>query len=384
MISNSKVFFTVTVLLLISAAAFTQKVYQVHLKFAAELNTSKVKLFYFNGRDFKKVTGPFADDQVTISDSIYSKFAKLSCAYYKTRERSDFVSSFFIANTSASIVFNKIKDTLANPFLNYTLINAYNVDSLSEAKKFKSFISVEFEDYANFSTRFGDVMKENDSLNAIGKSKYHKLMNKELQFYCQNGNQYYSLWLFKEQLFQYMDNFLTAESLLKIFDNAFTTELKNTFEGKQIKTTLTGRINISDNDYGNNFKSIDINNKPVDLKTYKGKYVLINFWASWCGPCIAELPTIKRLNAEYGKGKLAVISASIDTDKKAFMHAVKKHGINWTNIFHDTELEKIFLKTYAIPQVYLIDPYGKLVYSREEEKDYDLNKLTEILKKAKM
>lgn len=384
MTPKAKFFYIVAVLLLISVTSFAQKVFQVSLKFPVELNTSKVKIFFLNGKDFKKITGPFTDNQVTISDSVYSKFPTLICSYYETVERSAFTSSFFIEDTSSSIVFNESKDTLTNPFSNYKPTNAYNIDSLDEAKKFKSFISVESNNYKNFSTKFENFTNENDSLNRIKETKYHKLMNKELDFFRQNGNLYYSLWLFKEQLPQFMNNFLTADSLLTIFDNSFTAELKNTFEGKQIETTLRGRINISGNDYGNYFKSVDINNKPVDLKTYKGKYVLINFWASWCGPCIAELPTIKKLNDEYGNSKLAVISVSIDKDKKAFMDAIKKYGITWTNILHDIELENIFLKTSAIPQVYLIDPSGKLVYSREEQKDYHLNKLTKILKETKM
>jgi thiol-disulfide isomerase/thioredoxin len=361
----------------LSFATFSQKVFHVSFKFPAELNTEKIKIFYLDGKEFKKIKGPFINNQISISDSFFSRFANIVCFYYKTPERSSFGSSFFVWDTSAAIIFNESKDTLTSPFLNYKLTNAYNVDSTDEARRLTSFTSVEEVDYDVFLDRIGN--NNSDSLNELKRIKYRKVMKKQLDFISQNGNQYYSLWFFKGNLFQFMDDFLTADSLLEIFEISFTPELKNSFEGKQVESILKGKISISNNDYAHYFKSVDINNKPVDLNSFKGKYILINFWASWCGPCIAELPTIHKLNNLYGKNKLTIISVSIDKDKQAFIKAVKKYKINWINILHDIDLENTFLKTGAIPQVYLIGPDGKLIYSREEQKDYDLKKLTSIL-----
>jgi thiol-disulfide isomerase/thioredoxin len=273
---------------------------------------------------------------------------------------------------------NYNKDTLANPFSNYKLTNAYDMAKTEAYKKMKLFIGDEWTTYHNFLKKYGNEIESNDSLNSISKAKYNKILNKELDFIKQNGSQYYSFWFFKNELLNEND-FLSPDTLLKVYNLAFPIELKNSFEGKLVESILRGKSNISGNNYAPYFKSVDIENNTVDLEKFKGKYVLLNFWASWCGPCIAEMGTIRSLNDEYAQ-KLVVISVSTDHNKKAFIQAVKKYKMNWINIFHDIEIENIFLKNSAIPQVYLIDPKGMLIYSRDEEKDYDLQKLKKILK----
>lgn len=380
--SKSIFLFIGTVLLFISVTMSAQKVFQVHFKFPIGLDTKKVKIFYNNGKEWKKLKDAFVNNEVTIADSLYSRFATISCMYYATEEKSSFSSSFFVWDAPATIIVNENKDTLANLFSDCKPTNAFDIAKTEEAKRFKLFTSVESNDYAGFLKKFGDEISGNDSFIAIRKVKYNKLLNKELDYIRQNGSEYYSLWLFKNELLS-MDDFLSPDSLLKVFDMTFTHDFKSAFEGKQIESILRGKVNIAGNNYAPYFKSVDIQDKIVDLNNFKGKYVLLSFWASWCAPCIAELGIIKNLNDEYGKKKLVVISVSIDRDKQPFLKAVKKYKMNWTNIFNDIEIESIFLKKGGIPQVYLIDPNGELIYNRQKEKDYDLYKLKKILKEGK-
>jgi thiol-disulfide isomerase/thioredoxin len=365
-------------LLFISLTACGQRIFDAHIIFPREINTGKVKIFYDNGKDLKKIKGPFLNNEVNITDSLYSKFATINCMYYAKDAESSFGTSFFVWDTPDTIVMNYNKDTLANPFSNYKLTNAYDMAKTEAYKKMKLFIGDEWTTYHNFLKKYGNEIESNDSLNSISKAKYNKILNKELDFIKQNGSQYYSFWFFKNELLNEND-FLSPDTLLKVYNLAFPIELKNSFEGKLVESILRGKSNISGNNYAPYFKSVDIENNTVDLEKFKGKYVLLNFWASWCGPCIAEMGTIRSLNDEYAQ-KLVVISVSTDHNKKAFIQAVKKYKMNWINIFHDIEIENIFLKNSAIPQVYLIDPKGMLIYSRDEEKDYDLQKLKKILK----
>jgi thiol-disulfide isomerase/thioredoxin len=104
----------------------------------------------------------------------------------------------------------------------------------------------------------------------------------------------------------------------------------------------------------------------------------LNFWASWCEPCIAEFPAIKQLRANYKSDKLEIISINSDSELPKCMAAIKKHEMNWTHISRNNDL----LKTYAvigIPVVYLIDPKGEIIFSRDEEKDFKLELLSKIL-----
>lgn len=379
---NSKLLVIGCSLLLISRITFSQKMIHAYIKFPVSVNSNKIKIFYDNGKEWKIIRAPFVNNEVIISDSLYSKYASISCTYYSNLEKSSYSVSFFVWGTLADIRIKENKDSLANPFLYYTLKNAYDISETAGFKKMTKFISRQSRDYEDFLKKHDNEIAGNDSLKEIGRQKRKRLLNKELDFIMQNGSDYYSFWIFKNELVS-VDDFLSADTLLKIYAVTFPKALKNSFEGRQIESMLRGKINISAGILAPYFKSIDIQNKPVDLKDFHGKYVLLNFWASWCGPCIAELGIIRELNMQYGNTKLVVISISTDRDKNAFLKALKRNKMNWINIYHDIEIENIFLKGGEIPQVYLIDPNGKLIYSRQSDKDYDLYKLRKILESNK-
>src|ERR1035437_9607552 len=109
------------ILLCFTQGVKSQKVFHVTIKFPEQLNTSKVKIFYENGKEFRKIKGPFTANEVTISDSFYSKYAIIDYAYYATVEESQFVSRFFVWDSVAVITFNSNEDTIASPFSNYKL-----------------------------------------------------------------------------------------------------------------------------------------------------------------------------------------------------------------------------------------------------------------------
>ncbi|MVM41703.1 redoxin domain-containing protein [Spirosoma sp. HMF3257] len=95
-----------------------------------------------------------------------------------------------------------------------------------------------------------------------------------------------------------------------------------------------------------------------------GKYTLVDFWASWCGPCRQESPTLVRLYTKYkGKG-FAIVSVSIDTDKTRWENAIKKDGYTWENV---SELDGYSGSTAAlytvtaIPNSFLLDKDGKII-----------------------
>lgn len=127
-------------------------------------------------------------------------------------------------------------------------------------------------------------------------------------------------------------------------------------------------------------ESLDYYSKEK-LSLINKKYTLLVFWASWCKPCIAEIPKIKELHKFYQTDNFKIVYVTLDEDSTKFMEAVKKYDLSWNHIYGDKNVIKSF-GVLGIPQVFLIDNTGKIMYSREEEKDFksELPVLEAILK----
>ncbi|MPR33729.1 redoxin domain-containing protein [Salmonirosea aquatica] len=104
--------------------------------------------------------------------------------------------------------------------------------------------------------------------------------------------------------------------------------------------------------------------QDIALSSLRGKYVLIDFWASWCGPCRMENPNVVKLYNKYKDKGFAIYGVSLDKDKNAWLGAIKKDGLTWT---HGSDLKfwnSAVAQTYgvnAIPATYLLDKEGKVI-----------------------
>jgi thiol-disulfide isomerase/thioredoxin len=116
------------------------------------------------------------------------------------------------------------------------------------------------------------------------------------------------------------------------------------------------------------FTSNDSNGKPVSLSSFRGKYVLIDFWASWCGPCRAENPNVASAYHKYKDKGFEVLSVSLDYpgQKAAWLKAVQADKLDWTQVsdlkgYNSDAAVKYSVQ--SIPANFLVDPSGKIVAS---------------------
>lgn len=112
------------------------------------------------------------------------------------------------------------------------------------------------------------------------------------------------------------------------------------------------------------FTAKDIDGKPISLSSYKGKYVFIDFWASWCHPCREENPAVTAAFHKFKDKGLNILSVSLDAQRDAWIKAVEQDKLEWPQVsnlkgFKDEVAVKYAIS--AIPSNFLIDPSGKII-----------------------
>ncbi|WP_235938066.1 peroxiredoxin family protein [Chitinophaga solisilvae] len=113
-----------------------------------------------------------------------------------------------------------------------------------------------------------------------------------------------------------------------------------------------------------NFTQQNVKGDPVKLTDYRGKYVLLDFWASWCGPCRAENPNVLENYEKYHSKGLEILGVSLDDKKDAWVKAIKDDGLTWEHVSDLKGWRNVVAKEYnirAVPSNFLLDKDGKII-----------------------
>ena len=170
-------------------------------------------------------------------------------------------------------------------------------------------------------------------------------------------------------LFSFTNTVLKSVKNVTAKENAyrdFMVVVKNPVYKADIAEVYTNYKNMSANAITPDFVYYDIDGKAVSLKDLRGKYVYIDVWATWCGPCKAEIPFLSKVEAAYHGKNIHFVSLSVDQqkDKSKWTSYVKDNKLGGIQVMADKDFNSDFVKKFninSIPRFILIDPAGKIV-----------------------
>ena len=204
------------------------------------------------------------------------------------------------------------------------------------------------EDAENIINRFKAVMKPDSIHHSFYLGDILQMMHRYEDM----------LQVFNELEKQEPDNRSVARKLAEIHEMLGNAELAKEYREKaEPALALLGKP-VPD------FSATDLDGNPISLQDYRGNIVLLDFWAVWCGPCIAEMPNVKKVYDTYKTQGFDIIGVSLDTDETRLRDYLKENEIPWRQVFSGQGWQSPVARQYginAIPAPWLIDRDGTLI-----------------------
>ena len=154
----------------------------------------------------------------------------------------------------------------------------------------------------------------------------------------------------------------TAEEMESMY-NKFTPEVKASYPGQLLAKKIESLRLVSEGQIAPEIELPAPDGTMVKLSSLRGKYVLVDFWASWCGPCLEEAPNVKAIYEDYKDKGFEVYGISLDTDKAAWENAIKQNGLDWIHVSSLKSNDPVIkqFNVIGIPCTYLLDREGRII-----------------------
>ena len=361
MSNTLKIYIIVFFLFSVIQATANRKL-NIEIEFPESIIHAKVKILLDNGLKERFIPVVFIGNRILINDTVSCLYTTLIILYPNINERLYGIRVLVNSKAFASILFKEVSSTIDNQLSSYVLRNVIGDSKCKEALKLMNFTKPESD--SNYYSNQYNLLKTDSSLNYYNTS-ITKLALKQLEYVKNHGDNYYYFSIFRLDIVPALLRKYQNE-LYEIFNNTFPKKFKKSYEGKNLKALIEGNLFIKKGNHSPEFEVNDYKGASVSLSSFRGKYVLLSFWATWCGPCLKEIPLLQEIRKNYSPDKLEIISVSYDSDTSAFIKGINALKMDWINIYSNNNLRNLF-GNKPIPSLYLIDQNGIIISSNWED-----------------
>ena len=266
----------------------------------------------------------------------------------------------------------------------------YNVTGASAIaqKEFEAFISkdrvylnrvIQFESKLHQYEESGNRKAAEKMKEELSKAKEDRKKNFYESYILQHPNDDLSLYAMKNYSGFNVENPLEVKLLL----STLRKDLQETEEMIEIKKDAEYNERFMKGVKAPDFTQADTSGTAVTLSSLQGKYVLVDFWASWCKPCRAQNPTLVRLYKKYKDKGFTILGVSLDSKREAWLKAIHDDKLVWQHVSDLRHWSNVVAKQYkisSVPQNYLLDSNGVIVGKNLSEDDLDQVLESELIK----
>jgi thiol-disulfide isomerase/thioredoxin len=348
---------------------------ELTIKISKSIDVEKLNISINDGVNNQKLSTNGSIYDYHYRGKVYSAYGFITFQYLLSD--TTHITAFVFFNKGKGRIF--LQSNIAQPKRLYIdSVASANVFSYSQmgGNLLDSFIKNERNAVDDFIRDNKSKFSTNNELVLKAMSLYDSLAAKKIAFIRTHPDQFISFWIFQNEIIK--GEMLTPDSLMSLYNKTLSPRYKNSYAGASVSKIIQNKINVTTKSTFPNFVVTDIHNKQFSLSNSKENFILIHVWASWCLPCIKELPYITAINKKYKKYGLKIISCSIDNNFYDARSIIKKYKMTWTNIVGDNQLYNS-LSNLGVPQLYLLDSSHNVIYNSFLEKDPQLNTLNKII-----